>query len=123
MYSEVMYSHRRDFLRAIIGGAAGLTLSTTAFGQTASAPITATKLTDRLALLEGDGGNVMVVISDDGLMMIDGGLPDRSGELLRAASSQGRDDVPGEAVGKPAGALVSSVADLIVSSFGQPLST
>jgi cyclase len=81
-----MYSHRRDFLRAIIGGAAGLTLSTTAFGQTASAPITATKLTDRLALLEGDGGNVMVIISDDGLMMIDGGLPDRSGELLRTVS-------------------------------------
>ncbi len=76
-------SHRRDFLRAIIGGAAGLSLSTTAFGQ---APITATKLTDRLALFEGDGGNVVVVISDNGLMMIDGGLPERSADLLTSVS-------------------------------------
>ena len=52
----------------------------------APAPITATKLTDHLALLEGDGGNVLVVISDDGLMMIDGGLPERSSDLLQAVS-------------------------------------
>jgi cyclase len=78
-----MSSDRRDFLRAIIGGAAGLSLSSSAFGQ---APITATKLSDRLALLAGDGGNIMVVISDDGLMLIDGGLPERSADLLKAAS-------------------------------------
>jgi cyclase len=79
----MMDSDRRDFLRAVIGGAAGLSLSTFAFGQT---PITATKLTDRLALLAGDGGNVMVVISDDGLMLIDGGLPERSADLLKATA-------------------------------------
>lgn len=77
---------RRDFLRALIGGAAGFSISTNLFGQGAPAPITATKLTDRLALLEGDGGNVVVVLSGDGLMMIDGGLPERSGDLLKAIS-------------------------------------
>ena len=73
-----MSSDRREFLRAIIGGAAGLSISTLAFGQAAPTPITATKLTDHLVLLAGDGGNVVVVISPDGLMMIDGGLPERS---------------------------------------------
>jgi glyoxylase-like metal-dependent hydrolase (beta-lactamase superfamily II) len=80
------YSCRRDFLRAILGGAAGLSLSTSAFGQSASSPITATKLTDRLVLLAGDGGNVVVLISADGLMLIDGGLPERSAELLQSVS-------------------------------------
>jgi cyclase len=82
-----MFSNtRRDFLQALVGGAAGLTISTRAFGQGAPAPITATKLTDHLAVLAGDGGNVGVVISGDGLMLIDGGLAERSGDLLKAAS-------------------------------------
>jgi cyclase len=77
-------ANRRDFLRAIISGAAGLTISYTAFGQGTPPPITATKLSDDLALLMGDGGNVAVIISDGGLMMIDGGLPDRSADLAKA---------------------------------------
>jgi glyoxylase-like metal-dependent hydrolase (beta-lactamase superfamily II) len=32
----------------------------------------------------GDGGNVAVVIAPDGLMMIDGGLPNRSQDMLKA---------------------------------------
>jgi glyoxylase-like metal-dependent hydrolase (beta-lactamase superfamily II) len=82
----MLHSGRRDFLRAILGGAAGLSLSAGAFGQAAPSPITATKLADRLVLLAGDGGNVLVVISGDGLMLIDGGLPERSAELLQSVS-------------------------------------
>ena len=78
------HSGRRDFLRTILSGAAGLSLSTGVFGQTSA--ITATKLTDHLVLLAGDGGNVIVVISGDGLMLIDGGLPERSAELLQSVS-------------------------------------
>jgi cyclase len=77
-------SNRREFLQALIGGAAGLSLSYTAFGQGPPQPITATKLSSTLALLMGDGGNVAVVIGEGGLMMIDGGLPDRSSDLLKA---------------------------------------
>jgi cyclase len=68
----------------LVGGAAGLSFTYSAFGQGAPPPITATKLSDRVALLMGDGGNVAVIIGDDGLMMIDGGLPDRATDLQKA---------------------------------------
>jgi cyclase len=77
---------RREFLRALVAAPAGASFL---FSQTpAPVPIKSTKLSDRLAVLMGDGGNVGVVIADDGLMMIDGGLADRSAELLQAVSSQ-----------------------------------
>jgi glyoxylase-like metal-dependent hydrolase (beta-lactamase superfamily II) len=80
---SILHSDRREFLRALIGGAAGLSLTYYAYGQ-APEPIKATKLTDNLVLLSGDGGNVLVVISGDGLMLIDGGLPDRAADLQNA---------------------------------------
>jgi cyclase len=79
-------SNRRDFLRAVVGGAAGMSITYTAFGQAAPQTITATKLAPNLALLAGDGGNVAVVIGADGLMMIDGGLPDRAADLQKAVA-------------------------------------
>src|SRR5262249_40068360 len=39
-------------------------------------------------VMTGDGGNVGVVISPDGLMMVDGGVPDRSADLLKTISEQ-----------------------------------
>jgi cyclase len=81
-----MMSNRRDFLRALIAAPAGVSFL---FSQTQTpTPITATKLSDRLAVLTGDGGNVAVLISDDGLMMVDGGLADRCSDLLKAVSTQ-----------------------------------
>ncbi len=77
-------SNRREFMNAMIGGAVGLTICSRAFGQGAPAAIKATKLSGNLILFEGDGGNVAVVIADDGLMMIDGGLPDRAADLQKA---------------------------------------
>jgi cyclase len=79
------FSNRREFFAALASAAAGSSL---VFGQAAPAPIRAMKLSDRLAMLYGDGGNVGIVISPDGLMMIDGGLPDRSADLLKAVSDQ-----------------------------------
>lgn len=79
------YSNRRDFLQALVAGSAGLSLTYSAFGQAAAAaPIKAAKLTDDLAVLTGDGGNVAVIIAPDGLMMIDGGLPNRAEDMLKA---------------------------------------
>jgi len=75
---------RRDFLRAVWGGAAGLSFSCRGFGQAPPDPIRATRLTDRIALLTGDGGNVGLVIVEDGLLMIDGGFANRSLELQQA---------------------------------------
>jgi glyoxylase-like metal-dependent hydrolase (beta-lactamase superfamily II) len=82
-----MRDTRRDFIRTLLTGAAGLTLTSKAFGQApAAAPpaITATKLTDRIAVLANAGGNVGLVIGPDGLLMIDGGLPNRAADLAKA---------------------------------------
>ena len=77
-------SNRRDFLKAITCGAAGLTFTYRVLGQ---AGIQVTKLTGTIAVLIGDGGNVGLVIGKDGLMMIGGGLPDQADELQKAVAS------------------------------------
>jgi cyclase len=78
---------RREFLHAVLAGAVGSTFTYRAFAQQGTPPaITATKLAPDLVMLSGDGGNVAVVIGADGLLMIDGGLPDRSGDLLKAVA-------------------------------------
>jgi cyclase len=81
-------TNRREFLTALAGGAAGLSLTYRALGQNAPPPIKATKLSENLAVMMGDGGNVGVIISPDGLMMIDGGVPDRAGDLMKAIHEQ-----------------------------------
>jgi cyclase len=77
---------RRDFLRTLVGGAAGLSLTCRGFGQAPPDPIKVTRLTDRIALLAGDGGNVGLVIGEDGLLMIDGGYANRALELQKAVA-------------------------------------
>jgi|SRR5579862_687670 len=73
----------------MMGGAAGLSLSRSMFGQ--NGPITATKLTatsltDTFVEITGAGANVLVVMGPDGLLMVNGGLPERSAELLKVVS-------------------------------------
>ena len=78
---------RRAFLEALITGAAGLTITLPASGQgRGPAPITATKLTDRIAVLSGTGGNVGVLVGNEGIVMIDGGLANRAMDLVAAAA-------------------------------------
>ena len=50
--------------------------------------ITATKLADNFTLLSGAGGNVLAVRNPEGLLMVDGGLPERSGALLDTVTQQ-----------------------------------
>jgi cyclase len=88
-------SGRRDFLQILLGGAAGLSLSSTVFGQQSRGqverphtPLTPTRLSDNLILISGAGGNVLVVSGPDGLVMVNGGLPERSVELLDMVAKQ-----------------------------------
>ena len=82
-------ANRREFVRTLLAGAAGLTLahpipSRAAFGQgqgRGPAPLTVTKLTDRLVVVAGAGGNIGVVIGPDGMLMIDGGTANRAGDV------------------------------------------
>ena len=51
----MVQTDRRQFVMALVGGAAGLTLTWPAFGQgRGPAPLTATKLTDRFAVIGAD---------------------------------------------------------------------
>jgi glyoxylase-like metal-dependent hydrolase (beta-lactamase superfamily II) len=96
---------RRDFLQILLGGATGLTLSSRAFGQehalknslgTPYEPngpvgsIVASRLSDNLLYVSGAGGNVVVVVGPDGLAMVNGGLRERSADLLAAVANQTR---------------------------------
>jgi cyclase len=78
---------RRDFL-VWLGGATGVALSSSssswASTSTSHAPIAATRLSDNLVEFTGAGGNVVVVTGPDGLVMINGGLRERSADLLKA---------------------------------------
>jgi cyclase len=84
---------RRDFLRGVAAGAAVLSLPCLDFaqgaGQAAQAPmpIVPTKLADGILVLIGDGGNVGLVVGDDGLMMIDSGLAERANDMVSAVAA------------------------------------
>jgi cyclase len=88
-------SDRRDFLRTLLTGAAGLTLAhpvsaRAVFAQAPGrgpAPLSVTKLTDRIAVVGGAGGNIGVVLGPDGAMMIDGGLANRAADVAQTITS------------------------------------
>ncbi len=79
---------RRDFLNSALWTAAGLplayrTLSTPAFAH--EQPIVATPLSDNITLFTGAGANVVGATGPDGLTLVDGGLEQRSKNLLETA--------------------------------------
>jgi len=74
--------NRRHFLGAL-AGAAGASLC-----RAESTPLAATKLTDNFIQITGAGSNVLAVIGADGVLMVDGGLKERSEELLKFVSQQ-----------------------------------
>jgi glyoxylase-like metal-dependent hydrolase (beta-lactamase superfamily II) len=80
--------NRRRFLTTLAGGTAGLLWSQRGLAQTTAPPLTATKLAANLIEISGDGGNISVLTSPEGTLMVDGGLPDRSAELLRLVAEQ-----------------------------------
>ncbi|MGB6451143.1 MAG: MBL fold metallo-hydrolase [Steroidobacteraceae bacterium] len=76
---------RRGFLMTLVGGTAAASLgavSRPARAREAGPPIESQKLTDSLLLFTGDGGNVIAARDGDALALVDGGLPERSHELL-----------------------------------------
>lgn len=79
--------NRRAALGSIVGAAAGLWVAR-AFGSVAEGfdahqPLTATRVSPRLAVFGGAGGNVVAARGKDGLALVDGGLEARSAELLK----------------------------------------
>jgi glyoxylase-like metal-dependent hydrolase (beta-lactamase superfamily II) len=75
-------------LRQAVTGACGLALPYEAFGQAHGTSLAASPLADDLVEITGAGANVIVLVGTDGLLMIDGGLPERSIELLDFVASR-----------------------------------
>jgi glyoxylase-like metal-dependent hydrolase (beta-lactamase superfamily II) len=86
----VCASNRRDFLGILLSGAAGLALPARASGLALDAPgaIAASRLADNLILVSGAGANVVVAAGAERVVMINGGLPARSAELLKLVAEQ-----------------------------------
>jgi cyclase len=81
-----MPRNRREFLELTLSGAVA-SWASLASAQTRNAPLTTTPLNDHVHLISGAGGNVLVVSGGDGLVMINGGAAERSGELLKAVAA------------------------------------
>jgi cyclase len=84
---------RRSLLTASLAGFASLPLSglvsRMASARTVSrTPIQFTRLSDTLVLFTGAGGNVVAAQSADAALLVDGGLAERSPELLKAVAAQ-----------------------------------
>jgi cyclase len=81
---------RRTFLKLALGGAAGASFAslaaTQAFARAKADPIVITPITDSIAQVTGAGSNVVVFRSPDGVVMIDGGTMERSGDLMKAVA-------------------------------------
>ena len=79
---------RRDFLKAVIGGTTAFSLTSGGFAQQPSASIAATRLSENMVLLTGAGRNVLAVNGPDGILMVNGGRPEQSADLLKAVAAQ-----------------------------------
>jgi len=78
---------RRDVLRTLLAGGAGLALGSTSLGRIARAQhgrasLPLTRLGGNLALISGAGGNVVLAVGPDSAVLVNGGLGEHSTELL-----------------------------------------
>ncbi len=68
-------------------GAAVASWPSIATAQTSRAPINSTAINDHLHLFSGAGGNVLLISSGEGLVLVNGGSAERSNELLKTIAS------------------------------------
>jgi cyclase len=85
-----MARSRREFLELMLCGAAMASTPALASAQASRASLATTPLNEHLHVISGAGGNVLVVSSGEGLVLVNGGAAERSNELLKAVVSQGR---------------------------------
>ena len=81
-------SDRREFLKTFAAGAAALSLQRAALGAGGDSGLAATPLTNNLTLVTGAGGNIVVLSQPEGLLLVNGGLPARTADLLKFLDEQ-----------------------------------
>ena len=77
--------NRRAFLQYTLAGAGSLAASSVhpAAAASAAPALGALELAPRVWLVRGGGGNVLVKQAPEGVLLVDGGSPERSGDVLR----------------------------------------
>jgi cyclase len=91
---------RRTVLKGTLSGLAGLALGRAAIAAPAATePVATTAVTDRISVISGAGGNVVVLADRSGALLVDGGSKAGSG-ALRAALAK-----------LPGGARVQTLVD------------
>jgi cyclase len=79
---------RRAFLTIAASAAAGLAFTRPAAAKIPENSLTVTQLADNIDLIAGAGCNVVIVRAADGVVMVDGGLPEHSDSLIKLALSR-----------------------------------
>ncbi len=81
---------RRTVLHSLLGASAAASLARVApaRARTAAPPIAASPLSESLTLFTGAGANVVAARDKEGVALVDGGLPERSAELVSQLSRQ-----------------------------------
>jgi len=79
---------RRSFLRNIVAASAGSFLL-----RAQAAGISVTPLRDKLYLLSGAGGNILIQDGPDGLLMVDSGLTDSTAGILAQTDKIGKGQI------------------------------
>jgi glyoxylase-like metal-dependent hydrolase (beta-lactamase superfamily II) len=88
---------RRNLLQASLGGVAALSggalglgslAPRAAFARAPKSALRTTRLADNLLLIEGARGNVVAAQSSDAVLLVDGGVAERSSDLLQAVAAE-----------------------------------
>src|SRR5690349_3130821 len=88
-----MYPHptRRRFMKSVLAAAAGMGLGRAALARSKDAvAITPTRINDHVVVFSGAGANVVAAHRGDDILLVDGGLPERSADLLAAVYRETR---------------------------------
>jgi cyclase len=76
--------NRRNFLKSAAAGALSLSASSRVLNAQQQASGGSRRLTDKMAVLDGGGSNVLACSTGEGLVLVDGGAP-KSGDKVTAA--------------------------------------
>jgi len=87
-------SDRREFLKATLSAGAGIAFASSAIqpalSRDRSPPIASQRVNDHLVVFSGAGANCVAIQGPEGVFLIDGGLEERSGELVKAVLQETR---------------------------------
>ena len=79
------FSDRREFLRTTLSASAGIALSQLvirpALSRDRAPPIVPSRVNDHLVVFSGAGANCVALQGPEGVLLVDGGLEERYGEI------------------------------------------